>query len=605
MRKRQIVLLILIFSLFFWLDASAQVSEELEFSLDANSPTVLLPKIYKSNIDLSGRGFHRDTTLPQTLAAKDALDSWQTDLGFANFYRIQYNLWEIQQLAKDKIAQDKLIANYEEIIKKISDSGGTVIIDLFGTPDGLGRVLDKNSPPHNLNAYKELVKEVIRKLSCEKKYNIWYEVWNAPDQKDFFLGEKSEYFNLYRVVAEAVKELRQETKIHIPLGGPSTSAWFRNIEPNNILFPERSLIYELIKYCYSYKLPLDFISWHAYSSDAQEEKQDTVYNKSFIKLIREWLTYFRFESNIPLIVDEWNFDGSANILSERGKDSYIAASFIPARLKNMHEAQIDNQTYFCLENFGRNKAGAIRNLGVFSFDLAKPETKGFAKSTYNVFRMLNLFGQNLFTASLKDEFVGIIATKSQDYLAILIYNYTDPQAAMNYISRNMVYLNNTERKSVLNIVKSDRMEKILAGKLDISTLRLNPKTKTMFNRSVELKNLADKFSTANRKLKISLKGLKDIYTLSKYTVDNSCSRDCEFKSSDEIGVDFNQDYIETLELKPYSAQLLVFKKKPEPSVVEAEIKSEPLPVALPAEIKTEEQIKEQVPAEEKKDAKSD
>jgi len=643
-RSQKILLFCLLSSVLCLLSSVcfAQTSDELEFNLDTNSPTVLLPKIYKSNIDLSGRGMYRDITLPQTLAAKDALDSWQKDLGFSNFYRIQYNLWEIQQLAKDKIAQDKLIANYEEIIKKINDSGGTVIVDLFGTPDGLGRVLDKNSPPHNLGAYKALVKNVIRKLSCEKKYNIWYEVWSAPDEKDFFLGERSEYLNLYRIVAEAVKELRQETKIHIPLGGPATSTWFRNIEPNNISFPERSLIYELIKYCYSYKLPLDFISWHAYSSDPQEEKQDTIYNKSFIKLIREWLTYFHFDSNIPLIVDEWNFDGVANISSKRGKNANVCASYIPARLKNMFEAKIDNQIYFCLEDFGKNKEGAIRNLGVFSFDLAKPEAKGFAKSTYNIFRILNLLGQDLFTASLKDEFVGIISTKSQGYLAILIYNYIDPQAAMNYISRNIVYLNSAEIKSVLNIVKSDRMEKILAGKIDTSTLRLSLKVKTMFNRSIELKNLADKFSAANRKLKISLKGPNDIYILSKYMIDSSCSRDCEFKASDEKEIDFNQGYAEMLELKPYSAQLLVFKKKPvqppvalasgsqttalpaevgtevkpkvetqvKPEVksevkpeVKIEVKQEVKPEVKP-KIKAEEQIKEQAPAEEKKDAKS-
>ncbi|MDD3345624.1 MAG: hypothetical protein PHO34_04265, partial [Candidatus Omnitrophica bacterium] len=51
------------------------------------------------------------------------------------------------------------------IIRKINEGGGTVILDLFGTPFGLGRVLDKNSSVYNLMAYKELVKGVIRELS--------------------------------------------------------------------------------------------------------------------------------------------------------------------------------------------------------------------------------------------------------------------------------------------------------------------------------------------------------------------------------------------------------------------------------------------------------
>ena len=597
MRHR--VLLSFISLLFFLsIPCFAQIPDELEYNLDLNSPTVSLPKIYKSNIDLSGRGSHRDITVPQTLASGDALASWQADLGFGNFYRIQYNLWEIQQSANDKPAQEKLLGNYEEVIKKISDSGGTVILDLFGTPNGLGRVLDKNSPPHNLKAYKELIKNTIRKLSCEQKYNIWYEVWNAPDQGDFFLGERSEYLNLYRIIGEAVKELRQEAKIYIPLGGPSASSWFRNIEPNNILFPERSLIYELIKYCYSYRLPLDFISWHAYSSDPREEKQDTIYNKPPVQLIREWLSYFHFDNNIPLLIDEWNFDGPANILSERAKFAYISASYIPARLKNMYEAKIDYQVYFCLEDFGGNKAGANRNLGVFSFDVAHPDSKSYAKASYNVFRMFGLLGQDLFTAGINDEFVGVISTKSPDYFALLIYNYIDQQAAMNYLSRNIVYLNSAERKAALNIIKSDRMEKILSGALDIATLRVSAKPKGMFSRAIELNNLVKKNSKDNRKIKISLKGLKDVYVLTKYTVDNNCIRDCEFKPSTDKDIDFSQPYVTDVEVSPYSVQLLVFKKKPQPPVAPPAGSQS---AALSPEVKPEEKtiLKEEKSAESK------
>jgi len=596
------------------------LTEELEYSLDLNSPAVTLPKVYRPNIDLSGRGVHRDITIPQALSSKDSLDNWQQDLGFAQLYRIQYNLWEIQQLAKDKPTQEKFLNdNYEEIIKRISDSGGTVILDLFGTPSGLGRVLDENSAPHNLKDYKQLVKNTIRKLSCEKRYNIWYEVWNAPDQADFFLGERSEYFNLYRVVGEAVKELRQEFKMHIPLGGPSVGSWFRNIEPNNILSPEHSLIYELIKYCYSYRLPLDFISWHAYSSDPYEEKQNTIYNKPPARLIREWLSYFRFDDKIPLVIDEWNFDGPANIIAERGKNSYIAASYIPARIKNMHDAKIDYQTYFCLEDFGGNKAEVKRNLGVFSFDLSHSDSKSYAKASYNVFKMLNLLGDDLFASILNDEFVGVIATKSPDYFALLIYNYIDPYSPTNYLSRNIVKLNSSERKAVLNIIKSDRMEKILSGSQDIASLRVSPRAKTMFNRALELSNQVKKFSKENRKIKVLIKGLfKDYYLLSKYAVDSNCSRDCPFKPiQGKEDIDFRQGYSETIELSPYSVQLLVFKKKPHipemPPVFGKEAKPETVvqPEAVPpapilqekAEIKTEEkpEIKTDMPLEEKKE----
>lgn len=589
------ILFFLIFLPLFWVTASlAQVSDDLALNLDLSSPTIPLPKIYKPNIDLSGRGAHRDPAWPQTLATKDTLDTWQADLGFSNFYRIQYNLWEIAQLAKDEVAQTKLLNNYEEIIKKISDSGGTVILDLFGTPFGLGRVLDKNSSVHNLVAYKELVKDIIRKLSCDKKYNIWYEVWNAPDLESFFLGERAEYFSLYRVVGEAIRDLRMETKMHIPLGGPSTSCWFANIESNTILFPERSLIYELIKYCFNYKLPLDFISWHAYSSDPLLEKEETIYKKPFVKLIREWLSYFNFKNDMPLVIDEWNFDATANISAKRGKDAYVTASYIPARLKNMQEVGVDYQTYFCLEDFGANKEKVTRNLGVFSFDFARPESKGNAKASYNTLRMLNLLGEELLPAQLTDEFVGVIPTKSKDYLTVLIYNYIDPALALNYLSRNIVQLNSAEQKAVLNIIKSDRIEKILSGQLDLSTLRLTAKAKDMFNRAIASNSLANKFVATNRKIKIAFKGSKEIYMFSRYVVDNTCSQDCAFEAKDEKEVDFNQGYVETVELSPYSVQLLVFKKKLLPPPVEIKPDTAKEPVKEPIQEPVKEPINEPV-----------
>ncbi|MGB4521451.1 MAG: hypothetical protein WBI28_05930, partial [Candidatus Omnitrophota bacterium] len=305
----------------FTLTCFAQAPDDLELVIDVNSNTIATPSIFKPNIDFSGRGLNYQPGWPQELAAQEVLETWQKDIGFGGIYRIQYNLWEIYQLAKDKEKQDKLLANYEKVIKKISEAGGTVILNIYGTPAGLGKVLDRKSPFFDFRAFKELVKSHIKNLSCDKRYNIWYEVWNAPDLDDFFLGRKQEYLNLYRAVGESIKELEIETRLHIPVGGPSTSWWFQNSGGNTILTPERSLIYELIKFCYGYRLPLDFITWHAYSTDPKAEKEVIRYNKNAIALVRDWLTYFHFNRDTPLVIDEWNFDSGANVLPERGENS--------------------------------------------------------------------------------------------------------------------------------------------------------------------------------------------------------------------------------------------------------------------------------------------
>ncbi|MDD4899986.1 MAG: hypothetical protein PHG68_05290, partial [Candidatus Omnitrophica bacterium] len=130
-----------LFLLFFPFFACFGQENNLEFALDVNSETIPLPAIFHPNIDLSGRGFSRQSIWPQELAAPEVLDTWQKDIGFGGLFRLQYDLWEIHEFAKNKNLQNKLLANYENTLQKITDSGGIAIVDIFGTPAGLGRIL--------------------------------------------------------------------------------------------------------------------------------------------------------------------------------------------------------------------------------------------------------------------------------------------------------------------------------------------------------------------------------------------------------------------------------------------------------------------------------
>jgi hypothetical protein len=561
---------------FFFANPAYAAEGDLEYTVDFNANVIPLPKIFSPNIDLSGRGFYPDPSWPQSLAAPEALDVWEKNIGWNGIYRLQYNLWEISQQSKDKQLHDKLLANYDSVIKKISDAGGTVILDIFSTPPGQGKVLDKKSSPVDLKAFKEVVKGYIRELSCNKKYNVWYEVWSAPDLDNFFLGRQQEYLNLYRAVAESVRELEEETKIHIPVGGPSTSWWFRNLEGNNILNPEKSLIYELIKFCYSYKLPLNFITWHAYSTDPYTEKRLTSYNKEFIVLIREWLSYFNFPKDIPLLVDEWNYDSGANVLPERKEKANICASFIPSRIKNMYHAGIDHQVFFSLEDFQDNNEGVVRNVGIFWVKNSSSGYAGGPKPIFTVFRMLAALYNNLLQPQIRvnDEFVGAIATRNQEEAAILIYNYIDTDIFRNYLSREIALLNDAERKALMGIVKSDRAGKIMRRELNPADLRLSAKVQDILRKAQEMNDTAEKFKSSPRNLNVAIKNLKGKYLYSRFLVDSQNLPGAEFKPVEEKTIEaVDNTYQETLSLNPYSVTMLVLKPKPpEPAPV---IQSQP------------------------------
>ena len=265
-----------------------------------------------------------------------------------------------------------------------------------------------------------------------------------------------------------------------------------------------------------------------------------------------------------MIIDEWNYDSGANILPERAEKSNICASYIPARLKNMYEAGLDYQLYFCLEDFQNNKEKVVRNVGVFWFDSESSEYKGGPKVIYNVFRMLTKLGREMFVlAKLNDEFVGRIATRQEDYIAILIYNYIDPYIARNYLSRNIITLNDKERRALLNLIKSDKLEKIISRQTDVSGLRTTNKLKTMLKKAQELNEQASAFKVSNRKINFNIKNLKENYLYQRYIIDSSCVLNCRFVPTEEKEINGSDSYKEILTLPPYSLQLIILKKKPQ------------------------------------------
>jgi xylan 1,4-beta-xylosidase len=107
------------------------------------------------------------------------------------------------------------------------------------------------TPPKDYNKWFYLIKNLV--LHFKERYGddevkTWYfEVWNEPNLKDaFFTGDQAEYFKLYNYTAKAIKEVSSEYRV----GGPATAgnAW----------------IPEFINYCYSNKVPVDFVSTHTY-----------------------------------------------------------------------------------------------------------------------------------------------------------------------------------------------------------------------------------------------------------------------------------------------------------------------------------------------------
>ncbi|MGN1148638.1 MAG: beta-xylosidase, partial [Lachnospiraceae bacterium] len=110
------------------------------------------------------------------------------------------------------------------------------------------------SPPKDYNKWYAYIQEFIRFLidryGIEEVRQWYFEVWNEPDLKlPFFAGSREDYFKLYAATVKAIKDIDSGLQV----GGPSTSGskWVK----------------ELLAYCRSNSLPIDFVTTHEYAGD--------------------------------------------------------------------------------------------------------------------------------------------------------------------------------------------------------------------------------------------------------------------------------------------------------------------------------------------------
>jgi xylan 1,4-beta-xylosidase len=107
------------------------------------------------------------------------------------------------------------------------------------------------TPPKDYDKWNGLIKNLVQHWTeryGKDEVRTWYfEVWNEPNlQNLFFSGTQADYFKLYCETAQTIKSVDAKYRV----GGPATAgnAW----------------IPEMISFCTTQKVPIDFISTHDY-----------------------------------------------------------------------------------------------------------------------------------------------------------------------------------------------------------------------------------------------------------------------------------------------------------------------------------------------------
>ena len=152
------------------------------------------------------------------------------------------------------------------------------------------------TPPADVEAFASLVERLVHHWT--ERYGLrevrewFFEVWNEPNQPQFWTGTQADYFEMYRATARAVKRVDPALRV----GGPATS--------------KNEWIDDLVAYCERERVPLDFVSTHHYPTDAFGETGDDTRQQlaaSRRGILREQaLDAARRAGGRPLYYTEWN-----------------------------------------------------------------------------------------------------------------------------------------------------------------------------------------------------------------------------------------------------------------------------------------------------------
>jgi xylan 1,4-beta-xylosidase len=248
------------------------------------------------------------------------------------------------------------------------------------------------TPPDPMSQWGDLIRALG--AHCVERYGIeevsaWnFEVWNEPNLAFFWAGTKAEYFELYKQAATALKGVDQRLRV----GGPATA--------------QAGWVSDLLEFCSSQSVPIDFASSHVYPDDPQKAVfgEDTHY--AFEEVIPKALAMLKQQvksskfPDLPLFLTEWSSQNPA---------------FIAQTIKGCIGLS-EMMSYWTFDNvfeeLGIPRTFLNRNFGLIGM-------RGIPRPSFHTFALLHRLGDT----QLACDDGPVLATRRKDgTVAVLVWN---------------------------------------------------------------------------------------------------------------------------------------------------------------------------------------
>jgi hypothetical protein len=191
----------------------------------------------------------------------------------------------------------------------------------------IGRSWGANiDPPADFDKYANVVKHVAMHYNQGWDHGFhfhirYWEFWNEADGF-FWLGTPQQFYLLYEKTARALKSFDPALMV----GGDGLALPFND-------GPYRE---GFLDYCAAHHVPLDFFSWHTYSSNG-----DPYDAARLARIFRTLLDTHGFP-HAESILSEWNGVANFDVAWEPYLHSALNAAFIAAALSYMQDAPLDH-----------------------------------------------------------------------------------------------------------------------------------------------------------------------------------------------------------------------------------------------------------------------
>lgn len=266
----------------------------------------------------------------------------------------------------------------------IHSSGGKLMLNIVGVPRWLstcdfadiqkecdniiGPVPEYSKyPPSDYDKWDALIKGLITKLDQLGIVVDYFSIYGEANIGTTWWGDGSldvipSFLEHYKQTVNAIRSVKPDAKV----GGVSFASGHVPLNLNNNYATNR-WTRDFIDYSKNNKVPLDFYTWHSYTTRTEIFEDDA-------QSIRNYLDVQGFKDTL-LFVTEWGAEGRGQILGDKAT-THFGSSFITAGLMKLSDSVNNGQNYYTILD------------GTAQFGLFHSESQ--PKAAYNAVRLFSM-----------------------------------------------------------------------------------------------------------------------------------------------------------------------------------------------------------------------